>query len=364
MRKTLDFKVPFLPDWGGGFAFIECFVPAYIHIENIDISGIKDYPCPPRNGRAPCHGCGNIRKGKCENAELNKVSPYHMMLGTMSGGHSLRRSYDGQPTEMEKIINSIDYTVDFYFGFTGYEYRKCSDNISFKKEIIASINAGKPVIAETNASKSSFHLITGYDGDMLAYPSDDYFYKRACPNGAPAYNEIAALYIFGDKITPRYTLIDGLKNIRKVIEYTVNEKLWDDYLVKMGGWDEYPSNDGLDKADMAEKKVRMKRMLDTIRYSMNAHCVQKAFQDIHIRHEEMLDPKLSGLWESIKSNSFYMGHGIENKIDRINWETIRPATFRGISKEICEGILKFKEADIKLLDYLNQAIEILDNLRK
>jgi hypothetical protein len=331
-------------------------------VEKLDISGIKDYPCPPRKGSAPCHGCGNIRKGKCEHAELNKVSPYHMMLVTMSGSCSLRRRYDGEPTEMEKLIDSIEYTADFYFGFTGYDYRKSSDNAVFKDEIVASINAGKPVITEVtevNSAETRFHLITGFDGDTLECPSDDYFYKQAWPNGAPAYDEIVTLYILGDRIAPRYTLIDGLKNIRKSIEYTVNEKLWNDYLVKMGGWDDYLSDDGLDKADMEEKKERMKRMLDTIRYSMNAHCVQKAFQDIHIRHEEMRNPKLSGLWEAIKSNSFYMGHGIENKIDRINWDTIKPSTFKGISREICEGIVKFKEADIKLLDYLNQAIEIL-----
>jgi hypothetical protein len=280
------------------------------------------------------------------------------MIETMSGASSLRRRYDGEPTGMEKlIIGNIEYMADFLFGFTGYQYRKCADDAAFKDEIIASIDAGKPVIAEVKSG--GFHVITGYDGDMLICPADDYFYKKKIPNGSPAYGELAALYFFGDKTTPRYTLADGLKNMRKVIEYTVNEKLWDDYLVKMGGWDAFPSDDGLDKADMEEKKERMKRMLDTIRYSMNAHSVQKAFQDIHIRHEEMRDPKLSGLWEAIKANAFYMGHGIENKIDRINWETIKPTTFRGISKEICEGIVKFKEADIKLLDCLNQAIEIL-----
>lgn len=359
MKNSLDFKVPFLPGWGD-FNFFHCFTSAYVFVEKLDISGVVDYPCPPRKGSAPCHGCGNIRKGKCEHAVLNKVSPYAFLFETMSGRCSLRCRYDGEPTEMQKFINNIEHTVDFLFGFTGYQYHKSSDNAAFKEEIIASIDAGKPVIAETKSDKRRFHVITGYDGDTLLSPVDDYFYKRERPDGSPVYDELIALYIFGDKIAPRYTLIDGLKNIRKVIEYTATEKFWDEYLEKMGGWDDFPSDDGLDKADMEEKRKRMKRMLDTVRYSMNAHCVQKAFQDIHIRHEEMRDPKLSELWEGIKSNSFYMGHGIENKIDRINWDTVKPSTFRGISREICEGIVKFKEADIAVLDYINQAIEILD----
>ena len=55
-----------------------------------------------------------------------------------------------------------------------------------------------------------------------------------------------------------------------------------------------------------------------------------------------------------------MGHGIENKIARINWDTIKPTTFRGISKEICQGIVKFKETDKNLIDYIKQAINILE----
>ena len=286
MKNALNFNVPFLPGWGD-FNFFNCFTPSYVFNEKIDVSGITDYPCPPRNNGLPCHGCGNIRKGKCEHAALNKVSPYAFMFEAMSGKCSLRLRYDGEPTEMQKLIGSIDYIVDFLFGFTGYEYRKCVEKAAFMDEIIASINGGKPVIAETapvTARGGCFHVITGYDGDALTCPAGDYFYKRARQDGPPAYGEVIALYVFGGKTAPRYTLIDGMKNMRRVIEYTVNEKLWDEYLVKMGGWDAFPSEDGLDKADMGEKKKRMKRMLDTIRFSMNAHGVDKAFQDIHIRY--------------------------------------------------------------------------------
>jgi len=360
-KNVLDFKVPFLPGWGD-FNFFHCFASAYVFAEGLDISGIADYPCPPRNNGLPCHGCGNVRKGKCEHAMLNKVSPYAFMFDAMSGRSSLRLRYDGEPTEMQKLVGSIGYIADFLFGFAGYEYRKCADGGAFRDEIAASIDAGKPVIAETKRGAGRdgcFHVITGYDGDALACPSEDYFYKRERPEGPPAYGDLAALYIFGSKTAPRYTLKDGLNNIRKAVEYTVSEKLWDGYLVKMGGWDAFPSDDGLDNADMDEKKKRMERMLYTIRFSMNAHFVDKAFQDIHIRHEEMRDPKLAGYWKEIRANSIYIGHGIENKIAGINWDTVNPAAFRGISKAVCEGIVKNKAADLKLLEALGQAIGVL-----
>ena len=89
MRNLLDFKVPFV-----GFTqinFIDAFTSTYMFVENFDISGVIDYPCPPRKGRGPCHGCGNFRKGKCENAAVNKVSPYSFLFNTMTGSCSLRR---------------------------------------------------------------------------------------------------------------------------------------------------------------------------------------------------------------------------------------------------------------------------------
>jgi len=372
MKNSLDFKVPFIA-WNG-LNFFSCFTPVYAFIEKIDISGIENYPCPPRNNGQPCHGCGNMRKGECDQAVLNKVSPYFFLFDTMTGRSSLHDRYDGVPNKMQELIGDTkennrcdtDFTVDFLFGFTGYQYRKCVDMAGFKNEIIAAVDAGKPVIAEGKPGKGRngcFHVITGYDGDTLISPSHDYFYKRARPDGPPVYDELLSLYIFGDKISPRYTLKDGLENILRVKEYNINEKIWDDYLAKMGGWDAFPSDDGLDKADVEEKKVRLKRMLATIRYTMNTHCVQKAFQNVHIRHEEMLDPALADLWKKIHNAAKYMGHGPERLITNINWDTIRPSTFKGISKKICEGIAAVKEADLAVIEYIKQAISKINEER-
>lgn len=92
---------------------------------------------------------------------------------------------------------------------------------------------------------------------------------------------------------------------------------------------------------------------------MNTYCLQKAFQDIHIRHEEMRDPALLEIWEKIKSTARYMGHGPESRIAKIDWDTIRSSSFRKISAEICEAIVKVKEADVKVLEYIKQAIKMV-----
>jgi len=346
-----------------------------VFVENIDISGVKNYPCPPRNNGQPCHGCGNVRKGKCDRASLNKVSPYFFLFDTMTGHSSLHDRYNKKPNEMQVLIGDTadndgcgtEHTIDFLFGFAGYEYLKITDVSRFKDEISASIDAGKPVLAEEKPGKGRggrFHVITGYCGDDLLCPETDYFYKQARPDGPPVYEELVCLYVFDKKTAPRYTLKNGLENIRRVREYNMNEKFWDEYLVKMGGWDAFPSDDGLDKAGADEKKNCLNRMLDTIRYTMNTHCVEKAFQDIHIRHVEMRDPAFADLWKKINSTVKYMGHGPESHIAKINWETIKPSTFRGVSAKICESIVKVKEADVLVLDYINRAIKILDDKEK
>jgi hypothetical protein len=342
-------------------------------IDGLDYSGVKNFPCKPRGGREPCHGCGNHSEARgCIVADTNKQAAYFRLLDTMTGCSSLRLRFDGQPTEMEKLIMGdtvndgdgmdSEHTVDFLFGFTGYKYRKITDAAAFKDEIAKSIDAGKPVLAKTKSGQGRFHVITGYDGDTLICPSDDYFYKRARPE-APAYDEIVTLYIFGDKTAPRYTLRDGLENIRRVRKYNVNQKLWDEYLVKMGGWDAFPSHDGLDKADMEEKKTRLQRMADVIWHTYNTHFFRHTFRDC--RHEKMLNPALSKSWEMIKKqpNGMPGGEGLALRtIGKINWDTIRASTFARISKKICEAIVKITEADINVLEIIDQAIEILEDM--
>jgi len=121
-----------------------------------------------------------------------------------------------------------DYTVDFLFGFTGYEYQKTTDSSTYKDEIIKSIDMGKPVLAEL---ETDFCVITGYEGDVLI--SSFYFTDQGNNTQEKQLivlspNEIKTIYTFGNKTTPRFTLKDGLERIKLVIESSFKEMMWDD----------------------------------------------------------------------------------------------------------------------------------------
>jgi len=373
MKNSLDFKVPFTGM--SNLRFTHCLAVAYVFLENIDLTEEFNAICNPKKPEQGCSGCSVVN---CKKATaINHVVSYHCLFDTLSGSNSIRCRYDGELTEMEKLIVGIkeqnaksscgtDYTVDFLFGFIGYEYRKCTDKILFKNEIIAAIDAGKPVIAEVKSGKGRFHLITGYDGDVLIYP--DYGAAWDKPNSPPAYDDLVGLYVIGEKTTPRYTLKDGLKNIQKVMEYNIKEKFWDEYLIKMGGWGKFISDDGLDKADPDEIRKRMQRMKDTFGYTWDSHQFRITFRDFNLKYEkwhrddcykEFRNPDLFEIWEKIcKDCAPIVGIG------HLSWRPdllkIEPSELPAMSVKICEAIVKFKKTDVKLLGYINQAIELLD----
>jgi len=124
-----------------------------------------------------------------------------------------------------------DNTADFLFGFAGYGFRKLTDPAGFKAAIAKSIDAGKPVLAKV---KTNFRVLTGYDGDALIAPDFvNGFDKKTKRKGAPKYGEIEALFIFGEKTAPRYTLRDGLERIKRMFELNEKEKIWDEYTAQM-----------------------------------------------------------------------------------------------------------------------------------
>lgn len=354
--------------------FTHCLAVTYVFLEDIDLTDELDRMCKQDN---PCSGCsvGNCKK----TTAVKHVAYYYVLFDTMSGCNSIRCRFDGELNEMEKLIVGIkeqnaksscgtDYTGDFLFGYIGYEYRKCTDTAVFKNEIIASIDAGKPVIAEVKSGKGCFHLITGYDGDTLICP--DYGSAWDKPTEPPKYDELVTLYITGDKIVPHYSLKDGLERIKKVMEYNINEKFWDEYLVKMGGWGKFVSNDGLDKVNSEELKFRMQRMKDTLSYTWDSHQFRVTFREnIHEKwhredcYKEMRDPALNELW-----NNIYKTCGTIVSIGhmswRVDWSNIDPSNLPDMSMKTCEAIVKFKKTDIKLLSYINQAISLLDSKRE
>lgn len=263
MKKELDFNVQFSAFCGT--TFINCFTSVYIYLENISHKYRDGDLC----GKSGCENCGY-----CGND-----GGYFFLFDTMCGRSALRCRFDGEPTEMQKMIGETDFydggadnNVEFLFGFAGYEYSKLTTNDEFKSAVTASIDAGKPVIAKVKTGGGRFRVITGYDGDTLICPS--FANAQNPPKDAPAYDELENLYIIGDKIAPRYMLADGLKRIRQIMEYNINEKLWDGYIEKMGLY----TADSLNSCSIDEKKARMKRVADTMWHIFNCHNFAEVFR--------------------------------------------------------------------------------------
>jgi len=303
--KQLDFPYPF-----SGFTttdFINCFTCVYMQLEGIQ--GSDKYECAKKKGK-PCDNCGN-----CRRTPSGQQEQLLFLFDTMCGRSALRCRFNGQPTEMQQWIGETeegscgtDDTIEFLFGFAGYAYRKITDN--FKSEIIASIEAGRPVIARVKTGGGRFRVIIGYDGSKLIEP--DYKGAQKLPKKAKAvrYDELEALYVIGDKIAPRYLVEDGLKRIIRVMEYNQREKLWEGYIEKMGLY----TSDSLGQCSIEEKRARMKRVADTMWHTFNCHNFAEVFRRYRLDDASGIDatvyerigdmnrlrnPALKELWDKI-----------------------------------------------------------------
>jgi len=244
-------------------------------LENKTVGG-SDYACRQLDGES-CNSCGNCGQGG--GTPISRQEKFFFLFDTMCGRSALRCRFDGEPTAMQKMIGETDFydggtenNIDFLFGFAGWEFRTLTDSATFKKEIVAAIDAGKPVLAKVKTGNARFRVITGYDDDTLICP--DFTNAQQKPTAAPAYDELDVLYVIGNKIAPRYTLIDGLKRIQQVMEHNASEKLWGGYSEKMGLF----SADSLGKVGTEEKKSRMKRVAETMWHTFNCHNFAEVFR--------------------------------------------------------------------------------------
>lgn len=340
-----------------GKNFIYCFTSVYMFLENIEITGEAQERC--QNGAicCGCGGCGNPR------------AKYIQMFDTMCGHSATRCRYDGELSEMQKLIGgyeikknvysdySMDFTVDFLFGFVGYEYRNCVNKATFKNEITASINKDIPIIAKVSSNGSaSYHVITGHDGDMITDSDSETVFR---------YDDFEMLFVFGDKITPRYTVKDGLERVKQVMESNVNEGIWDGYAKKFENYINFNA------VDLDERNFRMQRLVDAMGYACNIYPFNAAFytnsSDVaqwQNNFGEMRDPALNDIWIHLSSCCdtimwivhticFYLNHTID-------WSIGNGNVLNGLYEMIWLTIGRVKELEAKILNYIKQAIEVLD----
>jgi hypothetical protein len=331
-----DFNVPF--SGFAGTSFTNCFASTYMFIEKI-------------NGSAQ--------------------ERYFFFFDTICGRTALRCHYNDWNTPMQKLICESDFydsgadnNIDFLFGLTGYEYLKITEKSRFSDALASSINCGKPVIAKVKSGKMPYRVITGYDNDTLLCP--DYGNAQNKPDKPPAYDEIETLYIFGEKTTQKYTIIDGLKRIRQVMRYNKNEKLWDSYMDKLGTYK------GFFDVDLSERKKRIKRTAETMWHLFSCHAFRETFcfNDGRCSYnipgaEKLQSAELAPLWAVIDgyTNSYNHTHdlawGLIALDSCIDWEKNPYAsTFIGPLAE--NTISQIATIDNIVLDCIEKAIAILE----
>ena len=366
-KSTLPFKIPFCGF--AGTSFINCFASVYMFLENIDVGG-SDYACRQLEGKG-CNSCGNCAAGG--GTPISRQEKYFFLFDTMCGRSSLRLRFDGKPTEMQKWIGEMgpdacatEETIDFLFGFAGYEFRRVTDAASFKSEIAASIAAGKPVIAKVTSGEWRFRVIIGQDGEKPLCPN--FINAQNPPKKAPKLSELATLYIVGEKIEPRFTLMDGLERIRRVMEYNADEKLWDGYIEKIGMY----GDEGLGTTNTEGKKARMERVARTMEYTWNCHNFAEVFRNyredggyayVGIESMERLRaPALRPLWDKISGPCCGYTHDLAWALlglqECADWK--RHAFHTGYIGEMAElALCQLKKNDEGTLDAIQQAIAIL-----
>ncbi len=379
MKNALDFNVQY--NQLEGLNFIQRFATAYTFLEtekdatgnahNPDIAGL-------------CVGCFP----GCKKDEAAAIRcRFFFLFNTVTGNSAVRCRFDGHPTEMQRLIGDTDeeghgcgsdFVADFLFGYAGYDYRKCTDPAMFKEAIIAAIDAGRPVIARAKTESPRFYLISGYDGDALICPeftrmSWDFEQNKLRgegPDGPSGYDALDALYIFGGRIARRYTLRDGLENIRRALACNIRESVLNGYLAKLGGWGKYSTDDGFDAIGPEERAARALRLHETVMYIYNICSLDGAFGNDgkargHYLHAEQWNPALIELWKNMEEPCraiLESGHKFGG-FRRRDWAALDPSELPGVSAGICRAVERVMEADRKLLAIINRAIEILDRER-
>lgn len=269
--KKLDFRIPF-----SGFAsttFINCFTSVYLYAEGISCGGEDTVFCNQwENGT--CNGCGH-----CDKKPQAVQERYFFLFDTLCGHSSLRCHFDGSLTEGERMVQDGAFydggsaeNIEFLFGFAGYEYSVVQDPAAMKAALVSSVERGRPVLARLKENRVPFCVITGYDADTLICP--DFRCAQATPDPAPAYGGIDTLYIVGEKTEPKYKLLDGLRRIERVMEWNMQEHLWEEYMSKIGTYG--PDSLGADSPE--GRKARMNRVAQTMWHTFNCHNFAEVFR--------------------------------------------------------------------------------------
>lgn len=230
MKNCIDYDFEFSGFWGRNFN--NCFSSAYKYLTR------------------------NHKK-----LALISQEDFFFFFGTMSGQNVTRLPYDETTVEPEWLINNTISQIKFILGFTGYEYTVVSNN--FKQEVKKSIGDGIPVIVKLKDNDiNGYNLIIGFDEETFLCPN-----FNSDPRQILKDEDIELLYILGEKKTPRYTYLDGLKQIIRVLEHNQEKNIWGETADKFSHyWEE-----GLNNTDISEVKKRFDRTVKMMWHTFNCH---------------------------------------------------------------------------------------------
>lgn len=309
------------------------------------------YSCSSKEGEG-CNGCGNCNKS------VGKIQEYHYFLfDTVCGRSALRPDFDERPEKIS-FDNSMD-TVDFLLGFCGYKY-KIEKDIERVKE---SIDNGVPVFASMNeASNGAFRIIIGYSGEKLIMADPGNAQKK--PEKDPDYEEIKEFIIVTGKTEPRYTMLDGLKNIKTIIENTLEKGIWDDYIRRFRYFDEK-----LYDSDFEDIKRRIKRICDISWYNFNCHNFAETFRNRKNAYSDSLTGSIKG--EEFDESCREIDQSYDNSHTK-NWQIIALYECRNWDKRgynelewgymgcVLQCLEKLKQYDEEVLSSVKKMINLLE----
>ena len=335
MKKTLDFQAP--PTCWGNDNFEICLHAAAMFLDGRMTDGVTK--------------CGKNIDDKCAHCGFG------LMFNTIFGWPYYRRAY-GNPPDNTRLYNEMfdkmGNKAKFMFGYAGYEYRRCNDAEQFKNEIITSINAGKPVLAEITdeayeRSRTEFQLIIGYDGDELitpqyriGKPSDG----MGFPYGKLTYKDIHGLIIIGDKVTPQFTYTDIVKRNRAMVQANLDEKVWDKYLEEIERV--FINQDG----NGEERNVVFNEVCEAAKRHMSSWDFGESHKRgyFEITNKEIFDK----IWQN-NCEGMDMGHFVTHCHEHMNVKK-SDCHYIYFGKMLVLIIERYRELDKELLDLLNQFI--------
>ena len=354
MKNSLEFNIQFSNLMGRSFP--NCFAGVYVYLENIFAE------LPKKCGKKMCFGCACSR---------DPQSAYFAIFETMCGKSSLYWRFDSTMTDMAALIGDnsrvgnwsgkcgTDYTVDFLFGFAGYEYQKITDASMFKKEIIAAIDSDKPVLADLAIDDKSFSVITSYDGDTFIssyYHTDQDKDTQEKLTIILSCDDINTIYTVGNKITPRYTLKHGLERIKQVIESTFNEKIWDDGIDQINTIFVNPTDEEFEKMSTDDVHASKKRITETLTNQFHCHIFSSALKNLPKFYDIAQDSELYGLLEKLRKCIATLSKYAFNRGDVLGVGLPR----KDFGKKTVSAITSIKKNYSKMLEIIEQGIKILE----